>query len=286
VADLGDRSFSVPRAFSDVDGSGQVAEHTAYLDRMAELFEERRRALYGYLQLQPGECVLDAGCGVGGSTRSLAELIAPNGRAVGVDLSTEFIAVARERAGGVAGVEYHVGDLLALPFEPASFDAAYSERVFQHLGRPDAAMAELFRVLRPGGRLVAVDADHTRAGTDADDAELADMVQASINRFAAVNPSSGRRLRSQMVEAGFVDVTVNSTLTVITDDDLWRAMIPRHVEDVLDDLVTNGDITRPRADAHLTDLARRQAQGRFLCALPAYTVIGVKPTANDRHHQP
>jgi hypothetical protein len=138
-------------------------------------------------------------------------------------------------------------------------------------------MGELFRVLRPGGRLVAVDADHTRTATDADDAELADMAQVATNRIGLVNPSSRRRLRSQMVQAGFVDVTVDSQLRVITDRELWRKMIPPQIEDVLDTLVTNADVARPRADAHLADLARRQEEGRFLVAIPGYVVIGVKP---------
>jgi SAM-dependent methyltransferase len=277
VAESGDERGLPP--FSDVDSTGQVGEQAAYLDRMAQLLEERRRARYDYLQLLPGRLVLDAGCGMGEVTRALAALVAPNGRAIGVDLSTQLIALARERAAGVAGVEYRVGDLIALPFDPASFDAAYSERVFQHLRQPDAAMGELFRVLRPDGRLVAVDADHTRTATDADDAELADRVQTAINRIGLVNPSSGRRLRSQMVQAAFVDVTINSHLTVITDFNLWRTMLPPQIEDVLDNLVTNGDINRRRADAHLADLARRQEEGRFLCAIPVYTVIGVKPPA-------
>jgi ubiquinone/menaquinone biosynthesis C-methylase UbiE len=252
---------------------------------MAEVVEDGRRARYGYLQLEPGRWVLDAGCGMGEVTRALAALVAPNGRAVGVDLSSELIALASERAAGVTGVEYHVGDIVGLPFDSASFDAAYSERVFQHLRQPEAAMGELFRVLRPGGRLVAVDADHTRTATDADDAELADILQVAINRIGVVNPSSGRRLRSLMVQAGFVDVTVNSQLVIITDFDFCRKMVPPKLEDVLDNLVSNGDVARPRADAHLADLARRQEEGRFLCAISNYAVVGVKPTASHRSLQ-
>ena len=263
--------------FSDVDNSGQVAEHAAYLDRIAQLVEERRQVRYSYLQLAPGRWVLDAGCGMGEVTRALAALVAPNGRAVGVDLSTELIAAARDRASEVAGVEYHIGDLAALFLDTASFDAAYSERVFQHLPQPEAALSELFRVLRPDGRLVAVDADHTRTATDADDAELSSMVQTAMHRLGVVNPSSGLRLRSQMVQAGFVDMTINTQLAVFTDFDAWRAMVPPQIEDVLDNLVTNGDINRRRANAHLADLTRRQAEGRFLCTVPGYTVIGVKP---------
>jgi len=85
----------------------------------------------------------------------------------------------------MAEVEHHVADLIALPFESEMFDAAYAERVFIWLSDPDAAMGELFRVLRPGGCLVVVDPDHPRVATDADDrAHLADQdARAAEGRF-------------------------------------------------------------------------------------------------------
>jgi hypothetical protein len=85
-----------------------------------------------------------------------------------------------------------------------------------------------------------------------------------------------------MFQAGFMDVTVNAQLRVFTDFELWRTVIPPKIEDVLDNLVADGDITCPRADAHLADLFRRREEGRFRCAIPGYVVVGVKPTVGRR----
>jgi SAM-dependent methyltransferase len=264
-----------PLGFSDVDASGQAAEHAAYLDRVARIVEERRRGYFERLRLRPGNAVLDAGSGMGEATRMVAALIQPGGRAVGVDLSADLVGRARDRVEGVPGVEFRVGTLTGLPFDAGTFDAAYSERVFIHLAEPDAAMAELFRVLRPGGRLVVVDADHARSAIDADDLELSELLSAALAR-GITNPASGRRLRSQMVRAGFSDVTVEPMPRIFTDGADYRATVPRSLPARLDELVAAGQISRARADAYLNDQARRETEGRFFVVVMIYLAAATK----------
>jgi len=104
-------------------------------------------------QLKSGMRVLDAGCGPGGITTGLAQAVAPTGEAVGVDVDTEALAVARDLADqrGVSNVRFEEGSIYALPFADASFDAAYAIAVLFHLQDPLAALRELGRVLTPGG---------------------------------------------------------------------------------------------------------------------------------------
>ena len=263
------------------DGTDVRGSYSDYLDHLAAMSEDGRRRRCAYLQLDPGQRVLDAGCGLGEVSRALAQIVAPNGRASGVDLNAEHLALARQRASGLGNVEYRHADITSLPFEDASFDAIYSERVFQHLRHPQTAMGELFRVLRPGGSIVVADADHLATVVDADDRELAERIQGISARLGSVNPAAGRRLRSQMVVAGFVQVQVEPEPLVITDRASWTTIEPTQVQDVLDTLVADGDLARERADAHLADLARRQNEDRFLAILPGYSVIGSKPTAPE-----
>lgn len=248
--------------FSDVDGSGQADQHAAYLERAARTVVGARERWIESLELQAGHVVLDAGSGMGEVALLLADRVGPSGRAVGIDLSAELIGRAQARAGGVANVEYRVGDLTALPFDDGVFDAVYSERVFIHLRDAQAAMDELFRVLRPGGRLVVIDPDHSRVATDADDGELADLLATRYSSLAA-NPRSGRHLRSQAVRAGFADVLAEPFARIATDRDEVRALAIQPVEDRVAALVGEGVITPARADAYLDDQDRRAAEGRF-----------------------
>ena len=270
------RSGLAPRSFSDVDASGQADAHAAYLERVAaRVAADRERWLEG-LQLTPGMVVLDAGSGMGELTRLLAPRVGPDGRAEGVDLSSELVDRATDAAAGIDNVGYRVGDLISLPFEDSTFDAVYSERVFIHLADPSTAMREVWRVLRPGGRLVVVDPDHLRTATDADDVELADLLVARLGREFA-NPGSGRHLRSHAVRAGFVDVRVDGEVRLITGRDEQRRISLRPVEDRLAALVDEGIVSQSRADAFLADQDARVGEGRFQVSIVVYVLTATKP---------
>jgi SAM-dependent methyltransferase len=220
--------------------------------------------------------VLDAGSGIGEVALLLGSRVGPDGAIVGVDLSAELVERAQARAEGVGNVEYQVGDITSLPFTDASFDAVYSERVFLHLSSPQAAMTELFQVLRPGGRLLIVDLDNTRVACDADDGELADLLASRLAGVVA-NARSGRSLRSQAILAGFTDVDSEAFARTVTDREIARGMAIRPVEDRVAELVAEGAITGERADAFLADQDRRAAEGRFQISTLWYLVAARKP---------
>ena len=104
-------------------------------------------------ELAPQERVLEVGSGPGRLATRLAEL-APDVRVTGVDISPEMVERAKSLAarGGVADrVEFRVGDVASLPFADASFDIVVSTFSAHHWPRPATGLAEIYRVLRPGG---------------------------------------------------------------------------------------------------------------------------------------
>jgi arsenite methyltransferase len=109
--------------------------------------------------VRPGDAVLDLGCGAGLDAFVAALAVGPTGRVVGVDLSPEMLAVAeRGRAqAGVSTVEFRQADMEALPFPDAMFNVALSNGVLNLIPDKPAALREVFRVLKPGGRLQACD---------------------------------------------------------------------------------------------------------------------------------
>jgi len=104
-----------------------------------------------------GERVLDVGCGFGDTTRRLAELVGPEGSALGVDVSPPFIETAQREAGeaGEANVEFRVADVQTLEL-PREFDYAYSRMGVMFFANPVAALRNVRAALVPGGRFCAV----------------------------------------------------------------------------------------------------------------------------------
>ena len=119
-----------------------------------------RERLLEPARLQPGESVLDVGCGTGSLALAAKRRVGPSGSAHGIDASPEMIARARYKARKAkADVTFENGVAEALPFPDARFDVVTSTVMLHHLRRNarQQGVREMKRVLKPGGRLLAVD---------------------------------------------------------------------------------------------------------------------------------
>jgi arsenite methyltransferase len=116
-----------------------------------------------WLDIPPGGIALDVGCGPGNVTASLARAAAPDGLALGVDISEPMLARAvRAEAGEHVG--FVRADAQRLPFRDETFDAVVSIAMLQLIPEPSAALAEMVRVLRPGARMAVMVPTAGRAG--------------------------------------------------------------------------------------------------------------------------
>lgn len=156
-----------------------------------ELFGNRLDLQVVLALLDPACIVGDLGCGTG----HLSALLAPHvGRVVAVDDSAEMLAAARARLSGVANVDVHEGELERLPLADATLDIASLALVLQYVAEPLHALAEAYRVVRPGGRVVVIDMmPHDRE-------DLQQRMGHAWRGFSA------ERMNAWLGEAGFRDV--------------------------------------------------------------------------------
>ena len=121
--------------------------------------ENQRRVTLAALALQPGESVLDVGCGSGFLTAEIATAVGANGSVVAMDKSEEMVAATRERCQAMNQVAAQTGDVTALPMADQTYNAVTCTQVLLYVDQVEQALHEMVRVLKPGGRLAVLETD-------------------------------------------------------------------------------------------------------------------------------
>ena len=160
------RVDSIRAAYADrASQSWQIAETIYTPEQLVGVPADVTRSALGVgnpvrdAKLQPGEAVLDIGCGSGIDTLLAAREVGAQGRVIGLDITEELLAIAARNACelGRANVEFLVAPMEAIPLPDASIDVVISNGVVNLSADKASAFAEAWRVLRPGGRMVASD---------------------------------------------------------------------------------------------------------------------------------
>lgn len=264
--------------FTNVDGSANAGELVDYLARLAKRLADMRREDYALLELAPGASVLDVGCGAGEVCVELATVVGARGRVAGIDPSEAMIDSARRNVDqSSVPVELHIGSVYKMPFGDGTFDAVRAERVFQHLHDPEAALREMIRVAKPGGRVVVIDPDHTQSGMSLDSAEERRVFDASVRAHERmiVNARSGTRLKPLFNKAGLEDVRMTVRGFECTGlQDYAQAL---GLADRLRIAIEAGEISGDEAQRFMAAVEARDRAGTFYANAIAYSIVGRKP---------
>lgn len=255
------------------------ARDAARLDRTyaAPEIVEQRLKTRAALAARPGERGLEVGCGPGFLAVELAREVAPGGRVVAIDASPEMIATARARVGreGLGGlVELSPGEATRLPFPAESFDFVVAVQVYLYVGEIERALAEVARVLRPGGRLVVVDTDwDSCVWLTADRDRLRRVLEARLRHFA--QPHLPPRLPGLLRAAGLAlaDARVIPILNLRYDPDSFSG----NAIDVTRSAAVKHGVPREETEAWAADLRARAAEGAYFFSVNRFLFLATKP---------
>ena len=205
----------------DTDSHEYTMGYSAEFQQLLNRRSARINAAHLLPHLKPGMRVLDFGCGPGTISVGLASSVAP-GMLHGIDLEASQIEMARDaaRAGGHHNMELQPGDVTDLPFEDAFFDAAHGHAVLNHVPDTHAALAEVKRVLKPGGILSSRELIWDSSFVEPPGEALLGGWEtfANLLRANGGHPQMGKELKRLYQEAGLVDIQTSASFEIFGSD--------------------------------------------------------------------
>lgn len=231
----------------------------------------RRRMSFDALDIRPGEHILDLGCGPGLLTQELARAVGPDGTVTGIDPSPVMRDTAMERCANEPAVQILDGTAQSLPLGDGSVDKAASLQVFEYLDDLSGPIAELHRILRPGGRVVISDMHWDSWVWSSDDRDRMQRMMAAWDSHLA-DRSVPEKLPEKLAAAGFGNIrTIPVTFcdTVMKPDGLARMMLILMVAYVQQ----NSLLPEAEVMAWQSEQLARAAEGRFFMSLTHYVTV-------------
>ncbi len=234
----------------------------------------QRLAVLSKLSLELGESVLDVGCGTGLLLEMLAKAVDASGQACGIDSSEDMLAFARHRCSDLPQVKLQHGGVEQLDFPEQSFDAIACTQVLLYVDNTSRALAEMNRVIKPGGRLVIVETDWDGAVMNSDNPELTRRIFDCWDT-AVSSPNLPRRLKPMLLHAGFNHVQVDAVPIINTQfshNEFSRSM----TDSFTGIAVKNKAISAEEADQWQAGLRRLAANGEYFFAVNRFVFSAVK----------
>lgn len=265
-------AWSNPSAVSAED----AARMAAHLEAQAAFADQAQvnRALLAALAPQPGERILEAGCGSGVLCRLVAPHLSPGGEMLGVDIAPDMIAAARRLAQALPhSLRFEPASGDALPCGDACFDAAFAARLLLHVSDRAAVVRELARVVRPGGRIVLMDWDFETVTVAHSQHELTRRLLRWRCDHHGGDNWSGRKLLDDALTAGLSPETVAAATVIARDETAALTGTLRRAAAVARD---GGGITPAEHDAWIGEIEERLATGRFFASISHFIVKALR----------
>ncbi len=222
-----------------------------------------------------GERILDIGSGPGFLALDIAHTVGPSGRVMGIDISESMLAMAQNRCAAQPWVEFRQVNATHLPFEDGEFDAAVVTQVYEYIADIESALAELYRVLRAGGRALILDTDWESLVLHTSDADRSSRILAAWDQHL-VDPVLPRTVIPKLRQAGFT-LTQTEVIPIYNPDYDPDTYSYGWITLVVSFVSRWSDTSKAEAKAWADDLRQLGERGEYFFSLNRYQFLVEKP---------
>lgn len=278
-------ALTTPGGFHTLAAVITAESYTLGYDNVAVSFVGARRArthaAFVLPHLKPGMRLLDCGCGPGTISLDFARLVAP-GEVVGIDREESQLELARQAAlnQGVPNVRFERASIYSLPYADGSFDGVFAHALFEHLKEPARALAELRRVLKPGGFVALRSPDWGGFLVTPETPAIREAM--SYFRFLqhqhGGDTEAGRKLKGLLRATGFTGLVPLGTYEFCEPLSYMTDILIARIENSLvrDDAVARGWMTEARAQELVAGVREFSQCADGVFAIAWCEIIGVK----------
>jgi ubiquinone/menaquinone biosynthesis C-methylase UbiE len=236
--------------------------------------ERQRQRTIEVIDPQPGERIVDVGCGPGLLAHELAPAVGDTGRIIGADSSAAMLELAKKRCAHLPNIEFVECDATDLEVDEASADLVTCTQVLLYVTDVEKALEEMFRILKPGGRVIIMETDWRGTVLHSYYEDLTEKIIEAWDR-AVPSPRLPPRLAPLLRQKGFTSVETEAIPLVSTDctpDGFSMAMMAQSAEAACE----QGIVTASEAQSWLEELTQLGAEDAYFFCVNRFLFSAVK----------
>lgn len=236
--------------------------NTAYLENTANVVGAIKTLSYEPFKKRSKGSIVDLGCGNGADASSLQEVTSAEVEVIGLDHDSNFIAEAKQKH---PDIKFLVADVEELPFDDNSIDGIRTERMFQHLKKPERVLQEIRRVLKTKGDLVILDTDWPGINFYAPLIGIENKIREYLTKVKVNFGLSTRYLTSLILEHQFKIEKFTYHRVSMTSIEELEGLI--QYSRLLNELIENKVLTTFEADSFKNELINKDLNGTLFCII-------------------
>lgn len=252
------------------DSNEQYSERNR-LAALQEVHDPITKQILALFELGPGKTCAEIGAGEGSVARHLVDLVAPEGRVIGLDINTRLL-----EALPYSGLEIRCGDVTQDALEPCTYDLIHGRFVLLHVNNIHAALNNLKQALKPGGILFIEEPDFRTAFPAASETELSMSIarvnQAVLSMYSSmgIDPALGSKLPSMLLEHGFKGVDFSTELPLAPGGSPIAKMMGMSIQHLHSRLRATGEVSESDIESYVAASADPQVWATYYATTSVY----------------